>query len=334
MRVLRLILFLVLFQSCSGQQPKINGLSLVSSRDAINQTHIDPIVNVNANYVSIIPFGFIKDLTQPEVRFNTDRQWFGETKDGVTQYAGELRKKNVKIMLKPQIWVWRGQYTGFIEMTTEADWKTLEKTYAAYILAYAELATELKADIYCIGTELEKFVKNRPEFWNDLIEKVKTIYKGRITYAANWDEFKHTPFWKELDFIGVNAYFPVDTTKTPTVESCKLGWKPHKQIMKDISKKYKRPIVFTEFGYRSVDYTAKEPWKSDRSMTSVNLQGQANATQAIFEEFWDEDWFGGGFLWKWFHNHESSGGSKNSRFTPQNKPAEAVIKKQYKTTIN
>ncbi len=330
MKTLKLLLCLVLFQSCEGQQPKINGLSLVSSREPINQTHIQPIVNVHANYVAIIPFGFIRDLKNPEVRFNTDRQWFGETKEGVTQYADQLRKKKIKVMLKPQIWVWRGQYTGFIEMETEEDWKVLEKTYASYILEYAKLATELKADIFCIGTELEKFVENRPKYWNDLIEKVKQIYKGKVTYAANWDEFKDTPFWRKLNFIGVNAYFPVNTIVTPTIEGCKEGWKPHKQIMKEISKKYDRPILFTEFGYRSVDYTAKEPWKSDRSMTSVNLQGQANATQAIFEEFWNEGWFGGGFLWKWFHNHDEVGGVENSRFTPQNKPAEAIVRKYYK----
>jgi len=64
-------------------------------------------------------------------------------------------------------------------------------------------------------------------------------------------------------------------------------------------------------------------------MNIVNLEGQQNATQAIFEEFWNEPWFAGGFLWKWFHNHSTSGGEDNSRFTPQNKPVEAFIKKQY-----
>ncbi len=329
MKALKILLFLVLFQSCEGQRQKINGLSLVSSRESINQIHIKPIINVNANYVAIIPFGFIKNLKHPEVRFDTDRQWFGETKDGVTQYANQLHKKNIKVMLKPQIWVWRGQYTGFIEMKNEKDWKILESSYSKYILEYAKLATELKADIFCLGTELEKFIKNRPEYWDDLIEKVKTVYKGKLTYAANWDEFKYTPFWDKLNFIGVNAYFPINNIATPTIEDCKEGWKPHKQIMQRISKKHNRPVLFTEFGYRSVDYTAKEPWKSDRSMTNVNLKAQANATQAIFEEFWNESWFVGGFLWKWFHNHDAVGGSQNSRFTPQNKPAEAIIKKHY-----
>ena len=32
--------------------------------------------------------------------------------------------------------------------------------------------------------------------------------------------------------------------------------------------------------------------------------------QALFEEFWHEDWFAGGFVWKWFHNYDKSGGRK------------------------
>ena len=232
-------------------------------------------------------------------------------------------------MIKPQIWVWHGEFTGYIEMKTEANWETLEKSYTNFIMEYAHLAQEVKAEIFCIGTELEKFVENRPDYWDNLISEIKKVYKGKLTYAANWDEFKRTPFWGELDFIGVDAYFPVSESKTPTVEECLEGWNTHKPIIKELSDKFEKPILFTEFGYRSVDYTGKEPWKSDRSMTVVNLEGQTNTTKALFETFWKEDWFAGGFIWKWFHDYENSGGEQNSRFTPQNKPVEEVIKVYY-----
>jgi hypothetical protein len=64
-------------------------------------------------------------------------------------------------------------------------------------------------------------------------------------------------------------------------------------------------------------------------MTSVNLEAQVNTTRATFEELWSEDWFAGGFVWKWFIHHDRAGGLENNRFTPQNKPAEAVIKEYY-----
>jgi len=324
-----IILLIIPLQSCFGQIEKINGVSFVASRDSINHNHVNPVVNVNANYAVIMPFGFIKNLKHPEIAFNTDRQWYGETKAGAKQYIDELRKKEIKIMVKPQIWVWRGEYTGFIEMKTEENWKLLEESYTKFILLYAKLAQEVNAEMFCIGTELEKFIENRPEYWHNLIIEIKKIYKGKLTYAANWDEFKRTPFWNELDYIGIDAYFPVSDKKTPTVAQCLEGWKQHKEVIKDISKKYNKPILFTEFGYRSVDYTGKEPWKYDSYEAIPNLEAQTNATKALFETFWKEDWFAGGFIWKWFHDHENVGGKNDNQFTPQNKPVEAVIKNQF-----
>ncbi|RKE98413.1 glycoside hydrolase family 113 [Ichthyenterobacterium magnum] len=325
-----LIVFIVLIiQSCTSQNQKINGVSFVASPVEIDETHVNPVINVNANYAAIMPFGFIRNLLHPDIIHNTDRQWFGETRAGAKQYIEELQKKDIKIMVKPQIWVWQGEFTGYIKMTSETDWKTLEDSYSKFILDYAELAQETKSELFCIGTELENFVKERPEYWHNLIKKIKTIYNGKLTYAANWDEFKRTPFWSELDYIGIDAYFPVSNSKTPTVEECLKGWQSHKPIIKGLSDTYNKPILFTEFGYRSMDYTGKEPWQSDHTITSLNFQGQNNTTQALFNTFWEEDWFAGGFIWKWFHDYENNGGEKDNQFTPQNKPVEAIIKKQY-----
>ena len=325
-----LIVFLVLsFHACSGQPEKINGVSFVASRDSISETHVKPVTSVNANYAAVMPFGFVENLNHPEIIHNTERQWFGETRAGAKQYIQKLRAQHIKIMIKPQIWVWRGDFTGYIEMKDEANWKLLEESYTNFIMEYALLAQEVKAEIFCIGTELEKFIVNRPKYWNNLIVEIKKIYKGKLTYAANWDEFKRTPFWSALDFIGVDAYFPVSYNKTPTVEDCLEGWKVHKPVINQLSSRYKKPILFTEFGYRSVDYSGKEPWKSDRSMNQVNLEAQTNTTKALFETFWDEDWFAGGFVWKWFVNHNKVGGVNNTQFTPQNKPVEALLREQF-----
>ncbi|WP_299273224.1 glycoside hydrolase [uncultured Psychroserpens sp.] len=331
MTLFRLLILLCIVTSCSAQPEKINGLSFVASPIPIDETHTKPVVNVGANYAAIMPFGFIRNLEHPEIVHNTDRQWFGETRSGAKQYIEQLRKKHIKIMIKPQIWVWRGEFTGYIKMSNEADWKTLEESYSKFILEYAHLANETKAEIFCIGTELENFVKERPNYWHNLIKKIKTIYKGKLTYAANWDEFKRTPFWGELDYIGVDAYFPVSDKKTPTIEDCKAGWQKHKTTIKSLSETHAKPILFTEYGYRSMDFTGKEPWESDHTIKSLNFEGQTNATQALFEEFWSEEWFAGGFIWKWFHNYEESGGEKDNQFTPQNKPVETVLQTFYKT---
>ncbi|WP_282123685.1 glycoside hydrolase family 113 [Algibacter mikhailovii] len=322
------MIVLTCIQFCASQA-KINGVSFVASKDAITENHIQSVINLNANYAAIMPFGFIKDLANPNIIFDTDRQWFGETKAGAKQYIKTLQNHEVSIMLKPQIWVWRGEFTGLIEMQNENDWKVLETSYSKFILTYATLAQEMEVPIFCIGTELEKFISNRPTYWEDLIGQIKKVYKGKLTYAANWDEYTRTPFIAHLDYIGIDAYFPLSETKTPTVAECLVSWKPIKENMYLLSKKYDKPILFTEYGYRSVDYSGKAPWKSDRSMTAVNFEAQTNTTRALFDSFWQEEWFAGGFVWKWFHNHENAGGLKDSRFTPQNKPVEELIRAQY-----
>lgn len=313
----------------SRYNPKINGVSFVASRDSLQRENIEALLDIEANYAAIMPFGFIKSLNHPEVIYNQEKQWFGETKIGAQQYVNLLHKNNLKVMMKPQIWVWRGEFTGLLKMASEADWLQLESSYRNFILDYAKLAEKEGIEIFCIGTELEKFIEHRPKYWRELISEVRIVYKGKLTYAANWDEYKRVPFWDMLDFIGIDAYFPISESKTPTLEESINAWGPWKTELEAFSNEANKKILFAEYGYRSVDFAGKEPWKSDRDMNSVNLEAQTNLLEGLYQSVWEEEWFAGGFLWKWFIAHEKMGGLEDSQFTPQNKPAELIVKKQY-----
>lgn len=332
MRALVFLVLCFLQVSCSSRaQKKINGVSFVASREEVAQVHIDEVVKVNANHAAVMPFGFIRDINSPEIIHNTDRQWFGETKNGAKQYVEMLHMNGIKVMIKPQIWIWKGEFTGTLKMNSEEHWQQLEVSYDDFILTYAELAQDTNADLFCIGTELEQFVKARPEYWKKLIQKIRKVYNGKLTYAANWDEYPKVTFWEDVDYIGIDAYFPLSEEKTPTVAQLREGWQKWKEKIALLSKEKNRQVIFTEFGYRSMDYTAKKPWLVDRNDEKVNLEAQVNAKKAIFAEFWTEDWFAGGYVWKWFINHAKSGGVEDNRFTPQNKPAQQVISEVYKT---
>lgn len=330
MRLLGIVMLFGLIAACSPTQgEKVNGISFVASREALDQVHIDSLALVHPNFVAIMPFGFLRDPNSPEIIFDSDRQWYGETGEGARQYILLLHKNGIKVMLKPQLWIWRGEFTGNLEMGSDAHWQELEAAYSKFILRFARLASETGTDIFCIGTELGKFVSRRPAYWNDLIAKVRGLYTGKLTYAANWDEYGKVPFWPQLDYVGIDAYFPLSQEKTPSVAGLRRAWQPWKAEMAHASDSLKRPILFTEYGYRSMDFTAWKPWEVERKGTGVNLQGQRNAQQALFEELWSEDWFAGGFLWKWFIDHAEVGGTGDNRFTPQNKPAEAVVREWY-----
>jgi hypothetical protein len=315
--------------SFSGfSQNKINGISFVASDRVITNKAILPVVAVNANWVALMPFGFMKTVFDVKIEFNSPYQWLGERKEGIETTAVAFKKKHIQIMLKPQIWIPNGGFTGNIKMKNEADWIAFEKNYEKFILFYAQLAQTSHCEMFCIGTELNSFIIARPNFWNTLIAKIKKIYSGKITYAENWDTYKNVPFIKSLDYIGIDAYFPLDKEKTPTQKSIIASWQPIQKQMKELSKIYNKKILFTEFGYQSKDFTTATPW--DNSKTSLpNLIGQENALQVILGVFWNKKWFAGGFLWKWHDNHPEVGGKKDTDYTVQNKPSEKLLQKFY-----
>lgn len=325
------LLLLGSFCSCQEYVPleKYNGVSLVASRDRITAEDIKPVLEVNANSVAVMPFAFLESLESPDLKFNLERQWYGERLDGTREVIRLLHKDSLLVMLKPQIWIRRGEFTGNIKMKSEADWKLFQKNYKDYILLFAKLAEEENVEIFTLGTELHNFVEERPEFWRDLISEIRKIYSGKITYAENWDKIEEVPFWEELDYVGVDAYFPLNEGKSPSLDELRENWEPHKTALEELADDIGKPILFTEYGYRNVDFSTKNPWDAGRENNTRNDKLQADALEALYREIWEEPWFAGGFLWKWHHEHSKSGGPENNQFTPQNKPAEGVVKQYY-----
>lgn len=303
------------------------GVSFVSPSSPVGPESFDPIVEVNANSVSIIPFGFVYS-GDSIVYYNQSFQWWGEKDEGVIDLINSAQSKGLKVMVKPQIWMLSGTFTGDFELTTQTQWTSFENTYQDYIVHYAHLADSMNCELFSIGTEFKKFVELRPQFWSNLIDTVRTEFNGALTYAENWDAFQSVPFWDQLDYIGIDAYFPLSNQMTPSKEDCINGWLPHLTLIEQIQNQENIPVIFTEFGYRSRDFCAQEPWDSSNG-GAVNLDAQQNAYEALCFTFWDKPWFQGGFVWKWFPDHTNSGGGSDNRFTPQNKPAEIVLKGIY-----
>jgi hypothetical protein len=308
---------------------KIKGLSFVASPREIDVKEIGPLTAMNGNFVAIMPYGFMQSLKSTELYFDHPKQWWGEKSEGAGETIRMCHNSGLKVMLKPQIWIGNGAFTGFIELETEEEWKNLEENYSKFILNFAKLAEKEKVEIYCIGTELGRFVAQRPEFWEKLITEVRTIYSGKITYAENWDCFDKPKFLTQLDFVGVDAYFPLSDAQSPTLDEIREGWKAHVPALNKCFMETGKPILFTECGYRSIDFAASKPWEFDHKDANVNEELQARLTKAMFE-LWDHDWMAGGFIWKWFPFHEKAGGPNDTQFTPQNKLAEKTIAEFFK----
>lgn len=330
------LLFGVLLTAFGGVwgQEKINGLSFVASDGPAFPIHAQSVLGVNANWTALMPFAIMKHQKDTAIFHHPSRQWFGETEGGVKQYHKVLKAAGIRSMLKPQIWLRDGSFTGHIKMESQAQWLAFEAQYRTFILKYAKLAAQENIPIFCIGTELKDFVKARPAFWVALIAEIRSFYTGKLTYAANWDEYEQTPFWGQLDFIGIDAYFPLLPDKDPTEAQLLAAWAPHFSNIKNMALACNKKVLFTEYGYRSVAYVGAKPWVIDKNKMPVNLEAQSRAIRAIVHTFWGEDWFLGGFIWKWFMDLERVGGDKNNRYTPQNKPGAKALKAAYGAYLN
>ena len=337
MRLILLTFFSFLL-STYGCEPsdfdqKMNGVCMVAPPSKISASDYDPIKRINANWVAIIPYSFCTP-NDPKIRFDHNNQWWGEKTEGVKTAIIYAKKSGLNIMLKPHIWVKGQGWAGDLKFSSETDIDVWTTSYSKYILHFSAIAQEMDVEMISIGTEIRNMVKDYPNYWIELISKIRKIYTGKITYSSNWDNYQNVKFWDKLDYIGIDAYFPTITEHTPTVHELLIWNREISLELAAFAKKNKKKIVFTEFGFKSIDYCTAGDWTDKQKSGKVNLTGQQNAYDAFFQSYWNESWFAGGFAWKWFYPHQSAGGSSDTKFTPQNKPAETIIKDWYKQYKN
>ena len=310
---------------------KMKGLTFVAPPRPFRSDPMQPIVALGSDCIAVIPYAFTRP-GQPAVRYNIAQwQWWGERPEGVSASIALAHKAGLKVMLKPQVYV-PGSWTGQLDFDTPEDWARWEADYTGYIVDMARIADSMRVDLFCIGTEFARSVARRPAFWTGLIRRVRAEYGGKLTYAANWDEWEATPFWEELDYVGVNAYFPLLPDPTPTVEALSAAWAPIALRLEALSKKTGRPILFTEYGYLSVDQCAWRTWELEADVQShkINQAAQANALAALWNAFGGRSWWAGGFLWKWFPEMQGHEGYPERDYTPQGKDAEEALRRIFK----
>lgn len=252
--------------------------------------------------------------------------------DSIIHAIKAAHSLGMKVMIKPHldiVDVSDGSWRGEITCSSDPDWQVWFENYRDFIVHYAELAEENNVEMLCIGTELASAATIKENMWKDMVIKpVRDIYGGPLTYAANWDEeYKHVKFWDALDYIGIDAYFPLSDKESPILEEIKMGWEKWIKEIEELQKKVNKPVIFPEVGYCSADGAAKTPWE-EKAGSRVNLELQANCYRALLETFWNKEWFYGVYWWRW--GTDIRFGGPNSRgFSPQNKGAQKVMSEWY-----
>jgi hypothetical protein len=326
-------LVVLFFMFCSlilNAQHKINGLSMAGERNAITSEQIIRAKQETAaNWMALTPYSFCS-VSDPNLKFDQAWQWKGETSEGIAFAINAAHDAGISVMLKPHIWVKEQGWAGDLNYD-ESEWEIWQQAYKNYILHYARLSDSLDVEMFCIGTEIRNSVKKHPEFWKTLIKEVRSTYHGKLVYAANWDNYENVPFWNELDYIGIDSYFPLDSCRNVDYQKLQNAILNLGDQLKTFASVYNEQILFTEFGFRSVDYAAWNHWElpdehqlDEENFNSLN---QVNCYRAFFKVLWKQPQFAGGFVWKW---HPSLNEQRFSNdFSPQGKPAVEIIKLWY-----
>lgn len=274
---------------------------------------------LGATWVTIMPFGFHRGT--PALRWGGERVW--ETDEAVAAVTQQAHDVGLRVMLKPHVW-------GRIELQprswSEADWQAWLADYGRFAEHYARLARDSGADAFCLGNEQHVRPQHDAE-WRAIIRRVRAVYDGPITYGANFDEVFDVPFWDAVDWIGVSGYFPLTDSRSPTRAELVRAWQPVLQKLEALSRRHRRPVVFTEIGYRSAEGSGWRQWEIPRD-APVSLDAQTNAYEAFFEAVWPQPWVAGAYPWKWF-SYVGHGAVDGNDYDFESKPAAEVIRKAY-----
>lgn len=324
------VLFLLVFSNfiLLAKAQKMKGVNLVSSIAAFDCNISKPLDRIGANYIALTPYLLMKEES-PEVFYEVKGNYWGDYRAYMKKVIQNANKNGISVMLKPHIYVENVGWAGSLNFKAK-DWGIWEANFSEKMLAFAKFAEENKIAVFCIGVELKTATARNPDFFKTLIKEIKEIYKGKLTYAANWDNYREIKFWKELDFIGIDGYFPISLKKEPTILEIERGWNRVLPKLKEFSKELNKKIIFTEFGYRSCDYSLGKQWEIEHNKDiATNFSNQNNGYEVFFRLVYSKDFIAGGFLWKWYGNEVDLKGLSKNNYTPQNKPVEKVIKKWY-----
>ena len=282
-----------------------------------------PLKQLGVDSVSVSPFAFMPGPSVPDlIRFRD------ESDEGIANVTGQAHRLGLKVMLKPQVWLRGGFYSGNIHFGSGADRATWFAKYRQWILHYARLAEENHANLLCLGNELGEMAGYGAE-WRDMIASVRRIYHGPLTYAAHWgEEFETLPFWDSLDYIGLNNYYPLAHDGNTSAEALQKGANEVLRRVEQVQKRWRRPVIFTEAGFPSRRGGVVEPW-NEKPPATLDLDEQARGYEAVFRSFFGKPWFYGMYWWKWYSTGVG-GGPGDSSITPMNKPAAAVMSRWYR----
>lgn len=208
------------------------------------------------------------------------------------------REAGIKVMLRPQLVAGDGTPREQLQPPDVEAWLT---SYGKALQPYLAMAESEKIEVVCLGSRLA--ATQQAEGWKPLIEEARKAYAGKLTYAASHDPeagYRKVTFWPLLDYVGIDAFFPLADVGSPQVRHLSEGWKLASESLESWrgTAGLDKPVLFTSAGFPRLVGAAADPGHPDnRAPEDEKLQ--AAAYEAFFQVMWAKPWLAGVFWHTW-----------------------------------
>ena len=218
-------------------------------------------------------------------------------------------------------------WRGVIRPKSVANW---HRSYRAWIVDLARRAQQAGVTAFCVGSEFNTRQGDRDE-WLRTIGDVRQVFRGAITYSANWDSFTEVSFLDALDALGMTTYHPLAKDKNfePTRDELINAWLPLRSELIRWQQQSKMPMFFTEVGYPSIDGAALYPWDYTRTDAAVDELEQFDCLYAFSKVWLGHPELQGVFFFVWW----GPGGPLDKGYTPRGKKGIEVIEGWFRKNV-
>lgn len=321
-----------LLNNNSNKNIPYKGVNFISWKSGEFQTNrsyglLEKVESIGVDTIAINPIGIMETRNSNYIYYELLPE------EDIEKMLIAVKRKDLKIMLKPMINVEDGTWRALIEPANLELWW---KSYRSWIINYAILAEKYDVEILCIGTELRSMSgeKYRKE-WESMISKIRSVYSGQLTYAANSgelyekDELNTVSFWDLIDLPGINLWHKLSRKENPSLEELEKAWLHNSdginivELITDWQKKHGKNFLIIEVGTSSIKGSTQDTGHYEWDNKVLDEREQANYYESFFSVWSNVNSLRGVFWW-------AISIDRNDDFTFERKQAEKVITKWWK----
>lgn len=205
----------------------------------------------------------------------------------------------LKVMLRPLVVAGDGTARDRLAPADPEAWVT---SYGKALAPYLAMAEAEQVEVVCLGSRLATV--QGAEAWKKVVEEARAAYHGKLTYAASHDGeqgYKKVAFWPELDYVGIDAFFPLADSPSPQARHLEAGWTQaadELEAWRSGGGGSDKPVLFTSAGVPRLVGGAADPGHPD-TRAPEDEKMQAAAYEAFFKVMWTKPWLAGVFWHTW-----------------------------------